>query len=495
MEDVAQPSGMVTLVFTDVEGSTRLLEGLGEAGYLAALTEHREIVREAFGRYGGYEVDTQGDSFFYAFTSAPGAVRAVAEAMAALEGGPIAIRVGVHTGEPRLDGRNYVGLGVHTAARIMSAGHGGQVLLSKATRALVEADIRELGEHRLKDFPEPIELFQLGGGRFPPLRTISNTNLPRPVSSFVGRAHELAEVVSLVCDQGARLVTLHGPGGTGKTRLAIEAAAELVGDFAAGVFWVGLATVRDPALVMDTIAETLGAKVALAEYIGERELLLLLDNLEQVVDAAPDLVALLRACPKLRLLVTSRELLRVDGEAAYAVPALDGEEGVELFCARAGVGPGETVAELCRRLDNLPLAIELAAARIDVLSPEQILDRISHRLDLFRGGRDTDPRQQTLRATITWSYELLAPDEQALFARLSIFAGGFTFEAGVEVSDATLDGLESLVDKSLLRHTGERFWMLETIREFASEQLDGSAEADETQRRHAWYFLAFFERL
>ena len=205
-------------------------------------------------------------------------------------------------------------------------------------------------------------------------------------------------------------------------------------------------------------------------------------------------MALLRACPKLRLLVTSRELLRVDGEAAYAVPALDGEEGVELFCARAGVGPGETVAELCRRLDNLPLAIELAAARIDVLSPEQILDRISHRLDLFRGGRDTDPRQQTLRATITWSYELLAPDEQALFARLSIFAGGFTFEAGVEVSDATLDGLESLVDKSLLRHTGERFWMLETIREFASEQLDGSAEADETQRRHAWYFLGFFER-
>jgi predicted ATPase len=313
------------------------------------------------------------------------------------------------------------------------------------------------------------------------------------VSSFVGREREIAEVVSLVRDQGARLVSLVGPGGTGKTRLALEAAAELVGDFAAGVFWVGLAPVRDPALVVDTIAQTLGAKVALAEHIGERELLLVLDNLEQVVEAAPELVALLRACPKLRLLVTSRELLRVEGEGSYAVPALDREEAVELFCARARVGASDTVAELCRRLDNLPLAVELAAARIGVLSPQQILDRVSQRLDLFRGGRDADGRQRTLRTTITWSYDLLSPEEARLFARVSVFVGGFALDAGVEVCDAALDSLESLVEKSLLRHTGERFWMLETIRDFASERLEESADADEMRRRHACYFLAFFE--
>ena len=491
----SQPVGHVTLVFTDIEGSTRLLRELGEEVYRRALHNHRRCIREAFGRYGGYEVDTQGDSFFYAFASASEAVRAVGDATAALEGGPIAIRVGVHTGEPGLDGRNYVGLDVHAAARIMSAGHGGQVLLSGATRALVEAEVRELGEHRLKDFPEPIALFQLGGGPFPPLRTITNTNLPRPVSSFVGRESEVAEVVSLIRDQGARLVTLLGPGGTGKTRLAIEAASEVVGDFAAGVFWVGLAPVRDSALVMETIARTLGAKVGLAEHVGERELLLLLDNLEQVVESAPELGALLRACPKLQLLVTSRELLRVDGEFAFAVPSLAKEEGVALFCARAGVRPSETVTELCRRLDYLPLAIELAAARSNVLSPDQILGRVSQRLDLFQGGRDTDARQQTLRATITWSYELLAPDEQRMFARLSIFDGGFTFEAGVEVADATIDGLESLIHKSLLRYTDERFWMLETIREFALEGLEASGESAKIRRRHAQWFAAIDERM
>jgi predicted ATPase/Tfp pilus assembly protein PilF len=493
MEGVAQPSGIVTLVFTDVEGSTRLLGELGEDRYLAALREHREVVREAFGRYGGYEVDTQGDSFFYAFAAAPEAVSAIGEAMAALEGGPIAIRVGVHTGEPGLDGRNYVGLVVHKAARIMSAGHGGQVLVSTSTRRLVEADFRALGEHRLKDFPEPIELFQLGDARFPPLRTISNTNLPRPVSSFVGRDRELAEVTGLVGNQGARLVTLVGPGGTGKTRLAIEVAAELVADFAAGVFWVALAPVRDPAQVMSTIAQTLGAKQSLAEHIGERELLLVLDNFEQLVDAAPELAALLLACPKLRLLVTSRELLGIAGEIPYAVPTLSDREAVELFRTRAQVEESDTVAELCRRLDNLPLAVELAAARTSVLSPEQILGRIAQRLDLFHGGRDTDLRQRTLRATIEWSFDLLSPREQTQFSRLSVFVGGFTLEAGADVCDATLDELESLVVKSLLRHTGERFWTLETLREFAAEKLEASGAMDELRRRHARYFLELFE--
>jgi predicted ATPase/class 3 adenylate cyclase len=493
VERVTQPSGKVTLVFTDIEGSTRLLGELGEVEYLAALTQHREIVREAFGRFGGYEVDTQGDSFFYAFASAPGAVMAVSEAMAALEGGPISIRVGIHTGQPRLDGPNYVGLDVHEAARIMSAGHGRQVLLSQATHELVDADVRELGEHRLKDFSEPVVLFQLGAGRFPPLRTISNTNLPAPASSFVGREREVAEVVSSLRDRHVRLLTLLGPGGTGKTRLAIEAASELVGDYSAGVFWVGLAPVRDPALVVPTIAQTLGAEHGLAEHVAERELLLVLDNLEQVVAAAPELVALLRSCPRLRLLVTSRELLRVEGEVAYPVPALEVREAVALFCARAQVDASDAVNDLCRRLDNLPLAVELAAARTHVLSPAQILDRVSQRLDLFRGGRDADARQQTLRATISWSYDLLTPTERRLFARASVFAGGFGLEAGVEVCDAALDSLESLVDKSLLRHSDERFWMLETIREFASERLEESHDADEMPRRHALYFFALFE--
>ena len=490
---LVQPTGTVTLVFTDVEESTAFLRELGAEAYRDVLVEHRRVVRAAFAAQAGYEVDEEGDGFFFAFASAPAAVEAAREATARLADGPMRIRIGVHTGKPLIDPPNYIGEDVHLAARIMSAGHGGQVLLSQATRTLVDCDVRTLGEHRLKGFPEPVALFQLGDGRFPPLRTISNTNLPRPVSSFVGREREVEEVVSLVRDQGARLVTLSGPGGTGKTRLAIEAAAELVGDFAAGVFWVGLAPIRDPRLVVGTIAQTLGARRALGEDIGEREMLLLLDNVEQVVEAAPELTTLLRGCPKLRILVTSRELLRVDGEIAYAVSALAEREAVDLFCTRARVSASDTVAELCRRLDNLPLAVELAAARVSVLSPEQILERVSQRLDLFRGGRDADARQQTLRATITWSYDLLSAPERSLFASLSVFAGGFALEAAAEVCEAALDTLESLVAKNLLRHTGERFWMLETIREFAVERLEESAEGEEIQRRHAWYFLELFE--
>jgi predicted ATPase len=493
MKDVMQPSGRVTLVFTDIESSTLLLRQLGTEAYRDALGEHRRVVRAAFAEHGGYEVAEEGDAFFYAFASAPAAVAAAGEATTQLADGSVRVRIGVHTGQPMVDQRNYVGEDVHLASRIMSAGHGGQVLLSGSTRALVEADVYELGEHRLKDFPEPIALFQLGEERFPPLRTMSNTNLPRPVSSFVGRERDVAEVISLVRDQGARLLTLVGPGGTGKTRLAIEAAAELVGDFGAGVFWIGLAPVRNSELVVNTIGHTLGATRPLLEHIGQRELLLVLDNFEQVVDAAPELAALLRACPKLRLLVTSRELLRIEGEILYAVPALDGQEAVELFCERARVRTSDAAVELCRQLENLPLAIELAAARTGVLSPEEILDRVPQRLDLFRGGRDTDARQQTLRATITWSYALLSHAEQELFARLSVFTGGFTLAAGVEICGTTLDGLESLVDKSLLRHTAERFWMLETIREFAAELLDESEDADRIPERHAEYFLALFE--
>ena len=491
MTAVEQPSGEVTLVFSDIEGSTKLLDELGTDAYREALREHRRIVREAYGRYSGYEVDYEGDAFFYTFASATDALSAVAEALAGLESGPIRIRVGIHTGSPGLDPPKYVGMDVHFAARVMSSAHGGQVVVSRATADRVDAELSELGEHRLKDIEQAIPLYQLGDGSFPPLKTISNTNLPRPASSFLGRERELEEIVSKL-EGGARLVTLTGPGGTGKTRLSIEAATSLVGSYKAGVFWVGLASLRDPALVTETISQTLGAKDGLAEHIQEREMLLLLDNLEQVIDAAPELSALLQACPNLTLLVTSRELLRIQGEVEYAVPPLAQPEAVSLFCERSQLEPSEDIAELCLRLDSLPLAVELAAARTKALSPAQILERLSGRLDLLKGGRDADPRQLTLRATIEWSYELLSPTEQELFARLSVFADGCTLDAAEEVAEADLDTLQSLVEKSLLRFTQARDWMLETIREFAGEQLPTEG-GPRLAHAHARYFLQLAE--
>ncbi|HEV8339260.1 MAG TPA: tetratricopeptide repeat protein, partial [bacterium] len=486
------PSGTVTLLFTDIEGSTKLLAQLGPESYADALAAHRRVLREAFVRHGGVEVDTQGDAFFVAFPTAPGALAAAREAQEALARGPIRVRMALHTGTPHLVEEGYVGQDVHKGARLAASGHGGQVLLSKETRAFVHADVTDLGEHRLKDIEGPVWIFQLGTKRFPLLKTISNTNLPRPASAFVGREREVVEVVSLL-REGARLLTLTGPGGSGKTRLAIEAAAELVPEFKAGVFWVGLASLRDPALVTETIAQTLGAKDGLAGHIGERELLLLIDNLEQVVDAAPELSALVETCPNLMLLVTSRERLRVGGEVEYPVLPLAEPDAVDLFCVRARTGPDETVHRLCRALDSLPLAIELAAARASVLSPRQMLERVSERLDLLKGRRDAAPRQQTLRATIEWSYDLLSKEEKVLFGRLSVFAGGCTLDSTEDVAGADLDPLQSLVDKSLIRHTGERFSMLETIREYAAERLEESGEAEQLRRRHAEHFLALAE--
>jgi predicted ATPase/class 3 adenylate cyclase len=486
------PSGTVTFLFTDIEGSTRLLNKLGAEAYGRALLEHRRIVRQAFGRHGGVEVDTQGDAFFVAFPAADQALRAAQEAEDALADGPIRVRMGLHTGTPHVTEEGYVGPDVHEAARIAAAGHGGQVLLSGETRGRVSLPLTDLGEHRLKGFERPVPIFQLGSERFPPLRTISNTNLPRPVSSFIGRNREVEEVVALLRD-GARLLTLTGPGGSGKTRLAIEAAGELVPEFKAGVFWVSLAPLRDPALVSETIATTLGAKEGLARYIGDRELLLLLDNLEHVVAVAPELASLVEACPNLCLLCTSRELLRVRGEVEFPVAPLADPDAAELFCSRSKLRADEKVGELCRRLDNLPLAIELAAARTSVLSPSQILERLSGRLDLLKGGRDADPRQQTLRATIEWSYDLLTPEERHLFARLAVFRGGCTLEAAEEIAAADVDTIQSLVEKSLLRHTDGRLRMLVIIREYAVERLAESAEANELWRRHAQHFLALAE--
>jgi predicted ATPase len=494
------PSGTVTFLFTDVEGSTKLLQELGSEGYAEALAEHRRVLRQAFTAHRGVEVDTQGDAFFVAFPTAPGALAAAAQALEGLSPGRVRVRMGIHTGTPHLAEEGYVGADVHRAARIAASGHGGQVLVSASTASLVGTDgLRDLGEHRLKDLSAPERIYQLGDGNFPPLQSLHQTNLPVPATPFLGRERELSELSALLGRDDVRLVTLTGPGGTGKTRLGLQAVAEAAERYPHGVWWVPLAALRDPELVLETAAQALGAKDGLAEHIADRSLLLLFDNFEHVVDASPNLASLLASCPNLHLLVTSRELLRVPGEQAYPVPPLEPEDGTELFLARARVvlpafEPSAAVPELCDRLENLPLALELAAARVLVLSPEQLLERLSKRLDLLKAGRGVDPRQQTLRATIEWSHDLLDEEEQRLFARLAVFAGGCTLEAAEEVADADLDTLQSLVDKSLVRvREGDRFWMLETIREYATERLEESGEADQLRRRHAEHFLALAE--
>ena len=494
------PSGTVTFLFTDVEGSTELLHELGAREYEKALVEHRRILREAFSTNGGIEVDTQGDAFFVSFATAPDAVGAAGRAQQELTSGPIRVRMGIHTGTPHVGEEGYVGADVHRAARIAACGHGGQVLISASTASLLGIDeLRDLGEHRLKDLSAPERIYQLGDADFPPLASLHQTNLPVPATPFLGRDHELGEVLGLLSREDVRLLTLTGPGGTGKTRLAAQAAAELAAGYPQGVWWVPLTPLRDPQLVLATAGQALGSKNGLAEHLADKRLLVLFDNFEHVIEAAADLAALLTACPHLDLLVTSREPLHVTGEQEYPVLPFVHEEGVGFFLARArAVEPDfpadDAVAEICHRLDELPLALELAAARVKALSPRQILERLEQRLFLLtRGARDLPERQRTLRATMEWSYELLAKDEQRLFARLAVFRGGCTLEAAEDVVDADLDLIQALVDKSLLRRTEERYWMLETIREFAAERLEESGEGEELRRRHADHFLELAE--
>jgi predicted ATPase/class 3 adenylate cyclase len=494
------PSGTVTFLFTDVEGSTRLLDELGPDDYAEALREHHRIIREAFSAHGGIEHGTWGDAFFVVFPTAPGALAAAAQVLEGLAAGPIRVRMGIHTGTAHVAEEGYVGVDVHRAARIAACGHGGQVLVSASTADLLGAsELRDLGEHRLKDLSAPERLYQLGDEDFPPLQSLHQTNLPIPSTPFLGRERELGEVLGLLSQKDVRLLTLTGPGGTGKTRLATQAAAELAGRYPHGVWWVPLASLRDPELVLETAGRAVGAKDDLAEHIADRSMLLLFDNFEQVVEAAGDIAALLASCPKLDLLVTSREPLHLTGEQEYPVPPLVHRESVGLFLARAkAVKPDfaadEPVAEICHRLDGLPLALELAAARVKALSSAQILSRLEQRLPLLTGGaRDLPERQRTLRATIEWSYELLRPEEQGLFDRLAVFRGGCTLETAEEVCDADLDLLQSLVGKSLVRAEGERFTMLETIREYARERLAEDAEEEMLRRRHAEHYLALAE--
>jgi predicted ATPase/class 3 adenylate cyclase len=514
---VAQPAGTVTLVFTDIEGSTRLLEELGVDAYRDALSTHREIVRGSCSRHDGYEVDYEGDAFFYAFRSAQEAVSAVGEAMVGLDGGPIRIRVGVHTGEPALDPPKYVGLDVHRAARIMAAAHGGQVVLSPSTVALLEpgsVQLRDLGAHRLKDLSAPIPLQQLLVDGlptdFPPLKTLYRSNLPVPATPFLGREEELAAVVGRLTAPDTRLLTLTGPGGTGKTRLSLQAAADAADQYPDGITWVPLAPLRDPGLVLSAVAQALGVRDLPGVPLGEtltgalegKRALLLLDNLEHLLpEVAADVSGLLATCRSVRLMVTSRERLQLQGETVWPVPPLSESDGERLFTERArSLSPGfvssAAVGELCRRLDELPLAIELAAARSVVFTPGQLLERFGQRLDLLKGGRDTDPRQQTLRATIEWSHDLLTVEERRLLRRLSVFAGGCSFDLAEQVCDADPDTLQSLLDKSLVRRRSDpdgqpRYWMLETVREYASEQLEADPYAEVTRSRQADWILSW----
>ena len=551
---VELPSGTVTFLFTDIEGSTRLLQQLGD-GYRAVIADHHRLLREAL-LVDGHEVEDRGDGLFAVFTRAVDALAAAAAAQRALaahpwpDGGPVRVRMALHTGDPALVGATYVGLDVHRAARLCDAGHGGQVLLSAATRELVERQLpedvtlRDLGDHRLRDLLRPERIYQavIAGlpDAFPPPRTVGRTpnNLPVERGPLIGRDDDLALARDLLLRDDVGLVTLTGPGGSGKTRLGLQIAATLLDRFEDGVFLVMLAPIRDPTLVPATIAQALGLRAAtdrppldhVVEYLRDRQVLLLLDNFEHLLPAAPVVAELLAACPRLTVLVTSRAALHLRGERELIVPPLalpasgaaasaewlQQYAAVALFAERAHEVRSDfaittenapAVAAICARLDGLPLAIELAAARIRLLSPQAMLGRLGRRLPFLTGGsRDLPARQQTLRDTIGWSFDLLDRAERQLFRRLGAFVGGCTIEAAEAVGDRDgdldaeiLDLLASLVDKSLLRQLdgpgGEpRFSMLETVREYALEQLDASGESVTIRRRHADYFVQFAEQ-
>ena len=543
-----RPTGTVTFLFTDIEGSTTRWEQQ-RAAMQTALACHDAILREAIEVHGGHVFKTVGDAFYAVFTSAPDALEAALGAQRALHAeawgeavAALPVRMALHTGTVQQRDGDYFGPPLNRVARILAAGHGGQVLLSTVTQELVRdqlppsAELRSLGEHRLKDLIRPEHIYQFLApdlaGDFPPLRTLEHrpNNLPLQPTPFLGRERELAAMGTLLRTPSMRLLTVTGPGGTGKTRLALQAAADALDLFADGVWFVNLAPIADPALVVATIAQVLGVRETgaqsvgdlLAHYLRDKALLLLLDNFEQVREAAPVVADLLAVAPRLRVLVTSRAPLRLRGEHEYAVPpfalpdpqhlpalaTLTQYDAVRLFIARAQEVRADfavtnanapAVAEICVRLDGLPLAIELAAARVRLFPPQALLARLGSRLTLLTGGaRDLPARQQTLRGAIDWSYSLLQPAEQILFARLAVFLGARTFEAIEAVCnpDGALDVLacvESLVEKSLLRQEegpGDepRFVMLETIHEYARERLELREEGEDLRLRHAEYF-------
>jgi predicted ATPase/class 3 adenylate cyclase len=550
------PTGTVTFLFTDVEGSTGLWEQYPDA-MRSALVRHDAVIEFSVEQHRGLLVRPrgEGDSRFAVFARASDAVGAAYSIQRALvtevwsTPKPLRVRLALHTGEADLRDGDYYGAAVNRCARLRAVAHGGQVLLSGVTAELAGAalpagvDLRNLGRHRLKDLTEPQQVFQLVHSELPaefaPLLSLDahRHNLPVQATSLIGREPEVADVRRRLLEPGVRIVTLTGAGGVGKTRLALQAAAEVLEHFTDGVFVVPLAALSEAALVVPTISQTVGVReqngaslqASLGKFLHDKSLLLVLDNFEQVLPAATPVAELLSACPLLRVLVTSRAPLRVYGEQEFSVPPLrlpiapwpsperlSQYDAVRLLVERArAVKPdftvttetGPAIAEICARLDGLPLAIELAAARIKLLPPEALLARLDQRLKLLVGGpRDRPARQQTLRSTIDWSFNLLDAGQQAVFRRLAVFVGGCTLEAAEricatkgELQVEMLDALGALVDESLLRqeaHLGAepRFGMLETIREYALEQLEVSGDTEATRRRHVDYFIAMGEQ-
>ena len=520
-----QPTGVLTLLFTDIEGSTRLIRALPAQDSLAAFALHGQVLRDVVQRYGGYEQRTEGDSFFLVFEDATVAVAAAAEAQRLLAAQtwpgnlPVRVRMGLHTGEPTPVDGDYFGLDVHRAARISSAGHGGQVLLSRATqqsaRLPTGVTIRDLGEHRLKDLARPEWIFQLEidglDHDFPPLNSLETpTNLPAPVTPLVGRDEDVAAMEELLAGEDVRLVTVTGPGGSGKTRLALAVAGRQGEAFRNGLVFVDLTAVTDPAKVGAAIELALDLPSVpdvpaidnVVSQLRDRAVLLVLDNFEHVADAAGDLARLLEGARRVKTIVTSRTALRIAAEREYPLHPLAPDAAAALFVERARAvdpafdpgGDGDAIREICARLDHLPLAIELAAARVKLLSVGQIRERLGSRLGLLSGGRrDVPARQQTLRDTIAWSYDLLPSDAADLLCRAAVFVGGFTLDAIEHVAQGEADtfaGLDTLVSQSLLRHDTRvgRFSMLETIREFALEQAQERGSLPDASGRHAAFF-------
>ncbi len=537
------------MLFSDIEGSTALLSRLGDR-YGEALSAQRALMRAAIAGWHGREMGTEGDSFFVVFESAGDAVSCCLAAQRALAGHDwpggdvVRVRMGLHSGEPARHEDGYIGMDVHRAARIAAAAHGGQVVLSDATRLLAAhglpagASVRDLGFHRLKDISEPERIYQLIapglGEAFPPLKSLgTRTSLPVPPTPLVGRDGDLARLRAVIARPEVRLVTLTGTGGVGKTRLALAAAAALGDAFPQGVFFVALAAVRDAEVMWKTLADSLDVTVpgqvadAVTGYLAGRRALLVLDNLEQLDGAGAAVAALLAAAPGLVVLATSRRPLHVMGEHELPVPPLEtaresaadrvaASSAVRLFAQQAGmVRPGFAVTEanaadvaaICRRLDGLPLAIELAASRVKLLAPRALLARLDHSLGLAAAEAGRPLRQQTLRNTVAWSYDLLAPHVAGVFRGMSVFAGGYDLDALAAVAVAgdgpagrdPLQFAAELQDVSLITVTegadGEpRLGMLETIREYALERLTQAGELDDTQRRHAEYYTAFAER-